>query len=35
MDFTTGLPELDQMQERDEEKFRPETRWERFMSMLF
>lgn len=35
MDFTTGLQELDQMQERDEEKFKPETPWQRIMSMLF
>lgn len=35
MDFVTGLQELDQMQERDEEKFRPETPWQRIMSMMF
>lgn len=35
MDFVTGMRELDEMQERDEVKFQPETRWGKFMSYMF
>jgi amino acid transporter len=35
IDFATGLQELDEMEERDEEKFKPETPFGKMMSMLF
>jgi amino acid transporter len=35
MDFYTGRRELDEMEERDEERYRPETRFQKIMSILF
>jgi hypothetical protein len=35
MDFVTGMRELDEMQARDEIKFKPETKWGKIMSYMF
>lgn len=35
IDFMSGLRELDEMQARDEERFKAETRWQKFISILF
>ena len=35
MDFVTGMRELDEMEARDEAKFKPETRWGKIMSYMF
>lgn len=35
MDFQTGRRELDEMEERDAEIFKPETRFQKIMSILF
>ena len=35
MDFETGRRELDEMEERDAETFKPETRFQKIMSILF
>lgn len=35
IDFTSGLRELDAQQAEDEERFKPDTRWKKFVSILF
>jgi amino acid transporter len=35
IDFMSGLRELDEMQARDEERFKAETKWQKFISILF
>jgi hypothetical protein len=35
MDFTSGMRELDAMQAEDEEKYKPDTPWKKFISILF
>jgi amino acid transporter len=35
IDFVTGMRELDEQQAEDEERFKPDTRWKKFVSVLF
>lgn len=35
IDFVTGMRELDAMEAEDNEQFRPDTRWKKFISVLF
>lgn len=35
IDFTTGRRQLDEMEEQDKVNYKPESRWERFTSVLF
>ena len=35
IDFTSGMRELDAMQAEDEEKYRPDTPWKKFIAILF
>jgi hypothetical protein len=35
MDFVTGMRELDEQQAEDEERFKPDTPWKKFVSVLF
>lgn len=35
IDYTSGMRELDAMQAEDEEKYRPDTKWKKFLSILF
>ena len=35
IDFVSGMRELDAMQAEDAEKYRPDTKWKKFISILF
>jgi amino acid transporter len=35
IDFATGLRELDAQQAEDEIRYKPDTRWKKFVSILF
>jgi amino acid transporter len=35
IDFVTGMRELDEQQAEDDERFKPDTRWKKFVSVLF
>ena len=35
IDFTSGMRELDLAQAEDEEKYKPDTAWKKFIALLF